>query len=417
VDELIGFPRGVTADLWTGETFVCDTRGNRILIFAPDGYYRYQIPGGILFSAPRDLAVDAHGFLVVVANHQGKRSLLELDFDGRFVDVIQLSGLPEAALEPNVSSVALSPSGDRLYVLDIANLVLWMADRDGTIHGAVEMAKDLSDDQRRDLILGKVDVYGDRLLIPFSSHGHVYLFDLDGNPLGSFGRYGTAGCRLAFPVAAALDVNDDLIIVDRQRMKLVRWDPEENVCLGEHYGPGTGQGYLYYPLDLALDREGRVYVSQGLGGRVQSYEGMAPAAHRANQAGVEQAGAFGEDVVALEEGEGHPAGTAAAAVRGWARARAEGRVEDFLASYSEEFRPPDGADRDAWEAIQRDFLEGAEGSEFQLSGLEVLADSANVTLTQVPAPESGEPVAKRILVLKLEPGGWKIVEERVETIP
>ena len=57
----IGYATAVTADLVTGEIFVCDSRRSRILIFDSDGLYRYQIRGGEVFSAPRDVAVDQDG--------------------------------------------------------------------------------------------------------------------------------------------------------------------------------------------------------------------------------------------------------------------------------------------------------------------------------------------------------------------
>jgi hypothetical protein len=64
-------------------------------------------------------------------------------------------------------------------------------------------------------------------------------------------------------------------------MILLRWSLEGNRCSSEHYGPGAVPGYLYYPMDVALDREGRAYVSQGYEGRVQVYKGFRAAARGA----------------------------------------------------------------------------------------------------------------------------------------
>ena len=122
-DDLIGYPRGVVADGHTGEVFVCDTRRGRILIFDTEGIFLHEIPGGDVFSAPRDLAVDPEGYLVVAANHQRRSALIELDFDGLFLGEIRLSGLPEDAVEPALVSVALSSDGARIYALDAANLL------------------------------------------------------------------------------------------------------------------------------------------------------------------------------------------------------------------------------------------------------------------------------------------------------
>ena len=277
-DDAIGYARAVTADPETGEVFVCDSRKSRILIFDSKGRFTYQIPGGRIFSAPRDLAVDPAGYLLVVANHRRHSTVVELDFDGRFIREIRLSGLPEVAAEPHPFSVALTTPGDTVYVLDRANLRVWISDRDGHVLGSVDVAEGLSEKDRSDVILGKIDVYGDTLLLALPMTGQVKLYDLDGTSRGSVGIKGTASCKLAFPVAAALNSEGNVVIVDQQRMILMRWS-QDNRCLGDHFGPGVGQGFLYYPLDMSLDRSGRLYVSQGLNGWVQAYEGLVPASY------------------------------------------------------------------------------------------------------------------------------------------
>ena len=60
-------------------------------------------------------------------------------------------------------------------------------------------------------------------------------------------------------------------------MVVLRWNRRANRCLGDYLGLGAAPGYLYYPMDLALDRNGHIYVAQGFDGRVQMYSGMIPA--------------------------------------------------------------------------------------------------------------------------------------------
>jgi len=275
--DTIGYPRSVHADLHTGEVFVCDARLNRILIFDDEGLYVYEIPGGDVFTSPRDVAVDPSGFLVVAVNHHGRPAMLELDFDGLFLGEVALSGLPPDAPPPRIASVALSPTGDRLYALDEAALRLWIADRDGVVQSSVELAAGLSEKERRDIILGHVDVYGETVIVAVARHSEIRTFDLDGGSERRIGVRGTAPCTIAFPTAAALADDGEMVIVDKQRMVLVRWDPRNNRCLGDYLGFGSAPGMLYYPMDLALDRSGRVFIGQGFQGRVQMYDGMKPA--------------------------------------------------------------------------------------------------------------------------------------------
>ena len=277
-EDAIGYPPGVTADLHTGEVFVCDARMNRVIVFDAEGLFLYEMPGGDAFTGPQDVAVDPDGFLVVAASFERHSAVVELDFDGLFLREVRLSGLPQGAAPPLVGSLAISRRGDRLYLLDAANLRVWITDRDGAVRGSIDAGEGLSERQARDIILGHVDVYGETVLLPVASSAQVRLFDLDGKPVKTVGMRGTAGCTLAFPTAAALAGDDEVLIIDQQRMVLLRWSVSSNRCLGEYFGLGDAPGYLYYPMDLALDRSGQLFVAQGFEGRVQMYEGMTPAA-------------------------------------------------------------------------------------------------------------------------------------------
>jgi hypothetical protein len=267
----------VTADLVTGEVFVCDARQNRIVIFDAEGVFRYQIPGGDAFGYPRDLAVDPDGRLVVLANHEGRSAVVELDFDGLFLGEVALTGLPEGAAPPNLISLALSPAGDRIYLVDVENLALWIADRKGAVVGSVDLGKGLDEPGRRDRFLGRVDVYGDRVLVAVPSEGQIWTYSPAGELRGRLGSKGTGRCLLAAPNAAALTADGGMVVLDQQKMLISTWAVSGNRCLGEYYGIGAAPGFLYFPSDLTLDAKGRIYVTQGFEGRVQVYEGLSPA--------------------------------------------------------------------------------------------------------------------------------------------
>jgi len=275
----IGYAIAVTADVVTGEVFVCDSRRNRILIFDSKGSYRYQIHGGAVFSSPRDVAVDQDGYLFVLGHHVDGRSLLQLDFDGMFMREIELSGNPVTeGVISNLTSIAISPSGDRLYVVDSNRLEVLIIDREGVVERVIELATVPLEEARQDMLVGRVDVYGDRMLLGMPSEARVRVYDLDGNLLTSVGQRGSAPCHLTRPAAGALDADGSVLVVDSQRMAVAGFDYEANRCVGDYFRPGGGPGSLYYPVDIALDTMGRVYLSQGYEGRVQVYEGFLPAA-------------------------------------------------------------------------------------------------------------------------------------------
>jgi DNA-binding beta-propeller fold protein YncE len=275
----IGYANAVTVDNVTGEIFVCDSRYSRILIFDSDGFYRYQIRGGEVFSAPRDVAVDPEGYLFVLGHYVDGRSLLQLDFDGMFMREIQFSGNPVTeGVVSNLSSVAISPSGDRLYVVDSNRLEVLISDRDGVIERVIKLSTAPLEEARKDMIAGRVDVYGDKMLLGMPTAARVDVYDLEGNFLTSVGQLGSAPCHLTRPVAGAMDANGNVFAVDSQRMAVAGFDHQTNVCVSDHFRPGGRPGDLYYPVDISLDAMGRLYISQGYQGRVQVYEGFLPAA-------------------------------------------------------------------------------------------------------------------------------------------
>ena len=277
--DQIGYPGSVVADLHTGEVFVPDIRNRRIDIFDARGMFLYQINGGEQFSGPSDLAVDPDGYILLAARFSEKAGMAWLDFDGRFIKEVVLSGEGVEDAEPQqLHSVALSPDGGRIFALDQTHLTLWIADRDGQVLKSVSMVDDSESTKASEILLGHMDVYGNRVLVAMPTAGKIRVYDLEGAQLYSVGRKGTAGCRTGFPMAAALDQNGNLIVIDQQRAIGMIWNMETNQCLQEFSGIGRAPGAFYQPSDIALDCRGYVYVSQGFEGRVQVFKGFAPAA-------------------------------------------------------------------------------------------------------------------------------------------
>ncbi len=277
--DQLGFPGSVVTDLKTGEIFVTDIRKRRLAIFDQRGMFLYQIAGGEQFTAPRDLAVDPNGYIILAARLGEDRGLALLDFDGLFIKAIGLSGEAlDGSVPPELVSVALSPDGQTMFALDQANYTLWIADREGKVRKGVLLVPDKSSEKAGDTLLGHVDVYGDKVLVAIPSTGLIHIYDLGGEPHVVIGRKGTSPCRTGFPMAAALDRDGNVIIIDQQRTIGMIWNMESRKCLQEFSGIGRSPGAMYQPNDLALDSRGNVYVSQGFEGRVQVYKGFAPAA-------------------------------------------------------------------------------------------------------------------------------------------
>ena len=268
----------VTVDEATGEIFVCDERGDRVLIFDRDGLFRFEIPGGEVFSAPRDLAVDRDGYLfLLTAGGCSRGRLHTLDFDGLPIAEFELAGLPPDLPPPILESIAITADGSRLALLDGRNNLIWITDREGRIETRIDFTAELTEEQSSDLFPSKIDLYGDRIIVAMPSLAQIWCYELDGTDCGRVGKKGGGDCGLLFPTAAALDADGNYAIIEQQRMMVLRWSGETNECLGEYYGPGDAPGYFYYPYDIYLDSSGKLYVAQSYKGKVQVYSGLSPA--------------------------------------------------------------------------------------------------------------------------------------------
>jgi hypothetical protein len=119
-------------------------------------------------------------------------------------------------------------------------------------------------------------------------------------------------------------------------------------------------------------------------------------------------------------GGGDAKDTAESAVRAWARARSERRLEEFLSAYSAEFLAWEEKDRRAWETSQRTWFAGGRWTVIDISDLKVELVKKNIArarLTEVHRSEPDRGQVRKTLLLRLESGVWRIIEERADPIP
>jgi ketosteroid isomerase-like protein len=106
-----------------------------------------------------------------------------------------------------------------------------------------------------------------------------------------------------------------------------------------------------------------------------------------------------------------------AAVELWAAAWSSRDVAAFLACYSGDFRPASDASRGVWEGQRRARILGARQIEIVLSDLQVSwleAGDARVRFRQTYKSERFSDTTSKVLVLRKETDGWRIVTEEVE---
>ena len=104
-----------------------------------------------------------------------------------------------------------------------------------------------------------------------------------------------------------------------------------------------------------------------------------------------------------------------AAVRSWAKAWSSKNAGAYLASYSRDFRVPDGRSRPEWEKLRRERIAKPRSIRVTLEGVRVVSHDdtqATVSFRQVYRSAEMQATTRKTLVMVKQGGKWLIREER-----
>jgi DNA-binding beta-propeller fold protein YncE len=284
---------GLSAGLW-----VFDPSAKEARLIQPSG-------AGALVK-PMGITGDPNGNILV--SDPGARRVVELDGEGAFV---RAYGGSSVLLNP--VDVALSPSGDRVYVADSYLHQLLVFDREGGLIKQVgrdegdleaktarrQMAvvagqeangglrgslSDHGDDEPSDLVENRSLELGHfryPAFVATAPDGTVYVsdgmnfriqaFDPSGAFLRSVGHLGDRPGSFARPKGIAVDSEGHLYVVDAAFNNVQIFDEQGRLLLA--FGAfGNGPGQLWMPTGLWIDQEDRIFVADRYNNRLQVFE-------------------------------------------------------------------------------------------------------------------------------------------------
>ena len=102
------------------------------------------------------------------------------------------------------------------------------------------------------------------------------------------------------------------------------------------------------------------------------------------------------------------------AVKSWAKAWSDQRVDAYIDSYTTDFKPLQYKNREYWEAQRRKRLSKPSSISIQLSNIQIsLAEdgTATATFVQIYKSPTFSDNVRKTLILRQESGGWKISSE------
>jgi len=256
------------------EVFVIDTSKGSVRIFNENGMEIYQ------FGEDRDLGMiydgaagkDGSLFLLSLKfeNNLQKHSILRCNFRGEPVARIDLKNLPREF--SNFLPDRLAYRKGRLYLADLNEMKVVVADEEGSVERVYDIASllGLSKKQRDDSGITGFSVDGKgNVLFTIPVFAQAYRVSPDGK-IVSFGQPGGAPGRFNVVGGIVSDSRGNFIIADRLKCAVMVFDRDFNF-LAEFGYRGYRPGNLIAPDDLALDSQGRLYVTQGGGRGVTVY--------------------------------------------------------------------------------------------------------------------------------------------------
>lgn len=109
----------------------------------------------------------------------------------------------------------------------------------------------------------------DRLWVADAVGQHVYAFSSEGSVLMALGKQD----EMVNPTAVAVDESRHrLYVVDSKQHALLVYDSESGQFLAKFGQRGSADGQFNFPTNVALDRAGRIYVTDTMNFRVQVFD-------------------------------------------------------------------------------------------------------------------------------------------------
>ena len=159
-------------------------------------------------------------------------------------------------------------SNENAYISDDYNSAMFMYDVDGNFQG--KWGRKGSGDGELNSPYGLAFDKEDNLFVVDSVNCRIQKFTRHGTFLAKWGRKGSGQGEFNLPWGIAIDKQGDVYVADWKNGRVQKFSPEGEY-LTSFGGPGTGEGELQLPSDVSVDDEGDVYVADWSANRLIVY--------------------------------------------------------------------------------------------------------------------------------------------------
>lgn len=266
--QFLKYPVNVKVDQEHFNIYVVDSSRNRLILYNFNYYPYFALGGERGIINPQAVDIDENGYIYVLQTSYFDKPLR--------LSIFNSLGLLEREIpfnkeDFNINFTSLAVDSKYIYLVSSSTPgVLILDKKTGNIVKKIKIL-DVVASTLKEVTLS--DVYVDRRgRVYFLSEeaGRFYVYDSRLNFLFKGGEKGGTMGKLSRPRAIAASPELNLIIViDYMRHTGLVYDYKDGSFKGEFGGRGWLPGWFQGPMDVDVDREGRIYVADTFNGRVQ----------------------------------------------------------------------------------------------------------------------------------------------------
>lgn len=272
LDSSLNQPYGVSVDT-AGNVFIADSGNGRVRKCTSAGTCSTLISN--IDGWPQDVTTDSAGniYVAMQAGAVVRKYTAAGIASGIFKGVSYTPYLTTASLLNQPRGVAVAQDGS-LYIVEANGNRLIKLAPDGTQQWAVGTPGVWGDDSTHLNSWGggiAIDKAG-RIVVADTGNNRLKLFTADGSIYSIFGQYGQGQYQFNCPAGiAANPTNGDIAVVDRcnQRIQVYTKDYLYKATLGITSESGADNTHFNNPWMIAIDSSGRIYIADSDNHRVQ----------------------------------------------------------------------------------------------------------------------------------------------------
>jgi hypothetical protein len=239
---------------------------NLVRVFNESGMEIYRFGDDLSIGTVVDVSVERSGDILLLAYGDppvyGYR-IVRCNFRGEPVGTVTINNVPDQLHQ--FSPHRMISRAGRLYFLNSMDLKVIVTREDGTYEKSYDLFALL---ELKEKDRGNIEIAGfsvaddDSILFTIPVLFSAYRLYPDGR-LISFGRPGSAPGKFNITGGIVLDSRDNYLVVDRLKSTVMVFDKnQEYVTQFGYRGPKAGN--LIAPNEIAIDKDDKVYVTQGV---------------------------------------------------------------------------------------------------------------------------------------------------------